>query len=81
MKIDIEKALEDLRPCPKCGGTIRLYSTADPDRTKDGYNCFAKCKTCKEEYPMPEAKLKVYRGNRIYTQSIKKAIRIWNESG
>lgn len=30
---------------------------------------------------MPEARLKVYRGNRIYTQSIKKAIRIWNESG
>lgn len=74
--MDIEKALEDLRPCPKCGGKIRLYSRADPKST---YNCFARCKSCKEEYPLPEACLKTYKGVHIYPQSIKKAIRIWNE--
>lgn len=74
--MNIEEALENLKPCPKCGGKISLYSTTDPNRS---YNCFAKCKSCKEEYPMPEANLKTYSGVKIYPQSIKKAIRLWNE--
>lgn len=74
--MDIEKMLEDLRPCPKCGGKIRLYSRTNQEVT---YNCFARCQLCKEEYPLPEARLKVYNGVHIYPQSIKKAIRIWNE--
>lgn len=74
--MDIEKLLEDLRPCPKCGGKIRLYSTVQPDKD---YNCFAKCVSCKMEYPLRKARLKTYGGAKIYPQSIKKAIRIWNE--
>ena len=74
--MDIERLLENLRPCPKCGGKIRLYSTLQPGKN---YNCLAKCMSCKEEYPMPKAWLKTYGASKIYPQSIKKAIRIWNE--
>lgn len=64
----------ELRPCPKCGGEIKLYSCCSIDVD---YNCFAKCQKCKTEYPMPEAKLKTY-GARIYPASIRKAERLWN---
>lgn len=77
--MDLDRLFENLRPCPKCGGKINLYGTTDPDRTKHGYNCFAKCLGCKSEYPMPKAQLKTYKGCRVYPQSIKKAVRIWNE--
>lgn len=77
--MSIEQMLEDLRPCPECGGKIKLYSSVNPEHPE--YNCFAKCQSCKKEYPMPKARLKTYQAIKIYPQSIKKAIRIWNEGG
>ena len=67
--------MTNLEPCPKCKGEIDLYSRAAWDKD---YNCFARCKKCRAEYPMPEARLKVH-GARIYPASIKKAERLWNE--
>lgn len=67
--------MTNLEPCPKCKGEIDLYSCTSLDKP---YNCFARCKKCKTEYPMPEAKLKAH-GARIHPSSIKKAERLWNE--
>lgn len=63
-----------LEPCPACGGEIVLYSTT---RMGINYNCYAKCKACGTEYPMPEARLAA-NGARIYPSSIRKAERCWN---
>jgi len=65
---------ETLENCPCCGGNIVLYSRC---RMDTDHNCFARCDSCKNEYPMPEAKLATY-GVRIYPSSIKKAERCWN---
>ncbi len=63
-----------LEPCPTCGGEIVLYSTT---RLGINYNCYAKCKACGAEYPIPEAQL-IANGVRIYASSIRKAERCWN---
>lgn len=65
---------ETLENCPSCGGEIVMYSHV---RLGDNYNCFARCKQCKAEYPMPEARL-IACGVRIYPSSIRKAERCWN---
>lgn len=67
----------NISPCPYCEGKVRMYSTADPERK--GYNCFAKCTKCNQEFPMPEAWLKTYKAIHIWPQSIKKAVRLWNK--
>lgn len=58
---------EELELCPDCGGEIVLYSSS----MTAGYNCFARCKKCNKETPMPEAELKTH-GATIYPSSIKK---------
>lgn len=65
----------ELKPCPKCGGTVKLYSKIDPE---DNCDCYAKCLLCKAEYPFKvHFKLKP-KSAKIYPQSIEKAKRIWN---
>ena len=66
---------DDLKPCPKCKGKIRLYSSCN---FTDGGYCFARCELCGTEFVVP-TELKA-RGAKIYPASIKKAHRIWNES-
>lgn len=66
----------NLASCPRCGGIVRLYGCSVP---VDGVNCFARCADCRREYPLPKAWLKS-RGVTIYPQSIKKAVRVWNET-
>lgn len=61
---------------PKVRREIILYSCC---QIGINYNCFAKCQNCKAEYPMPEAELKTYDGAKIYSASIRKAERLWNE--
>ncbi len=50
----------ELKPCPSCGGSIKLYSSCNPDIP---YSAFARCQKCKKEYPLPNVKLK--HGNQI----------------
>lgn len=69
-----KEELNNLEPCPKCGGKIRLYSCYRPDAD---YNIFARCTACKTEIPIRGIMLKL-KGTRIYPSSIKKAIRHWN---
>lgn len=67
--------LPKLKPCPKCGGEIKLYSHVSLEL---GFNCFARCKSCKTEFTVP-VELKT-KGAKIYPASIKKSYRIWNEN-
>lgn len=67
-----------LKPCPKCGGEIKLYSDLDPN---DPYVAFAKCTKCKKEYPLPTVKLKTWKSNpaRISAEMIHDAEKAWNK--
>ncbi len=69
-----KEELNNLEPCPKCGGKIRLYSCCCPDTD---YDSFARCTACKTEIPIRGITLAA-NGTRIYPSSIKKVIRHWN---
>lgn len=63
-----------LKPCPKCGGEVKLYSVCKMDIN---YNCFAKCQKCKEKYILPYIDFKL-SGVTIHKDSIKEAEKAWN---
>lgn len=62
-----------IAPCPVCGGEIKLYShCGKPD-------CKAVCQSCKKGFPF-HANLKTYAGTKIYASSIRKSVRMWNNT-
>lgn len=62
-----------IAPCPVCGGKIKLYShCGKPD-------CKAVCQSCKKGFPF-HANLKTYAGTKIYASSIRKSVRMWNNT-
>ena len=63
-----------LKPCPKCGGEIKLYSVCKMDIN---YNCFARCHECKAEYILPDIKFEL-SGVKINKKSIREAEIAWN---
>lgn len=65
----------ELKPCPECGGEIKLYSCSNKP-----YSATAKCQKCRKEYPLPTVKLKVWKSNpiRISKSMIRDAERAWN---
>lgn len=67
----------ELKPCPKCKGEIALYYVCNPNVL---YVAMAKCKDCKQEYPLPEVKLRVWKSNplRISQKMVRDAERAWN---
>lgn len=65
--------LGHIAPCPMCGGKIKLYSRCGkPD-------CRAVCQSCKKEF-LFHADLKTYGGTKIYASSIRKSVRMWNNT-
>ncbi len=70
----------ELKPCPECGGQIKLYSVCKPNIP---YSACAKCqnKKCRKEYPLPNVKLKTWKSNpiRISKTMIKQAEKEWNK--
>lgn len=70
--------LVKLKPCPKCGGNIELYSVFNPGIS---YSAFARCQKCKNEYPLPKVKLKTWKSNpiRISKIMISQAEKEWNK--
>jgi len=73
-----EIVMEDikLKPCPFCGGEIATMCGLV--RTPQIY---ARCKSCKEEYDLPNVKLKTWKSNpiRISKTTIRKAAEEWNK--
>lgn len=69
--------MRELKPCPSCGGSIKLYSSCNLDRP---YFAFARCQKCKKEYPLPNVKLKTWKSNpiRISKVMIRQAENEWN---
>jgi len=67
----------ELKKC-SCGGSVKLYSVCNPDLK---YSAMAKCTVCKEEYPLPKVKLKVWKTNgiRISKTMIRDAEKEWNK--
>lgn len=62
-----------IAPCPVCGGKIKLYShCGKPD-------CKTVCQSCKKGFPF-HANLKTYAGTKIYASSIRKSVRMWNNT-
>lgn len=62
-----------IAPCPVCGGEIKLYShCGKPD-------CKAVCQSCKKGFPF-HANLKTYAGTKIYASSVRKSVRMWNNT-
>ena len=70
--------MEELKPCPKCGGEIRLMCGLLRDVT-----IYAHCKECNTEYDLPEVKLKTWKSNptKISKETIHKAEKTWNKMG
>lgn len=70
----------ELKPCPACGGQIKLYSVCNPDIP---YSVCAKCQNtkCRKEYPLPKAKLKTWKSNpiRISKSMIEQSVKEWNK--
>lgn len=67
-----------LKSCPKCGGKIKLYSNMNPN---DNTFAFARCTSCKKEYPLPAVKLWTGKSNtiRISKRMIREAAEAWNK--
>lgn len=68
---------EQLKPCPSCGGDIKLYSNLNPN---DNFFAFARCTYCKKEYPLPTVKLSTWDSKRIgiSKKMINDAVKAWN---
>lgn len=68
---------EKLKPCPHCGGDIKLYSDLNPN---DKFVAFARCTSCKKDYPLPTVKLSTWKSNpiRISKKMINDAVKAWN---
>lgn len=66
-----------LKPCPECGGKIKLYSNMNPNNQ---FFSFARCTSCKKEYPLPTVKLRTWKSNpiRISKRMIREAEEAWN---
>lgn len=68
--------MEELKPCPKCGGEI--VTMCGLLRTPPIY---AMCKKCKAEFDLPNVKLKTWKSNpiRISKTTIRQAAEWWNK--
>lgn len=66
-----------LKPCPKCGAKVKLYSHINPH---DNFCVLARCTNCKEEYPIPNVKIRTWKSNptRISKRTIQEAEEAWN---
>lgn len=66
-----------LKPCPSCGGQIKLYSDVN---LNDNFFALARCIICKKEYPLPAVKLRNWKSNpiRISKRMIHEAAEAWN---
>ena len=67
-----------LKPYPKCGGGIVLYSDMNPEHP---YFAVAICKKCRERFPLPAVKVQVWKSNplRISKKMIHDAEKAWNK--
>lgn len=65
--------MAEVLPCPNCNGEIKLYSRC-------GVGAVAECQKCKEEFfvcGMEE--LKIYKGCRIRSSTVRKIEKMWNK--